>query len=141
MKDESKNLYCCLVLVFTHAAQVVDPNQSREAMATMSKTPRRLPAGELTVCLVSHNLLINFVILRSVSVCLDVKIDWCNTKVDGKELDPETVHTEFSKALNATGRHIFLNLCRGYSYPPPPYTVKVANSWRGESMKFCPWNS
>ncbi|XP_062518978.1 uncharacterized protein LOC134194089 isoform X2 [Corticium candelabrum] len=59
-----------------------------------------------------------------------VKIDWCNTKVNGKEIDPETVHTEFSKALNATGRPIFLNLCRGYSYPPPSYTAKVANSWR-----------
>ncbi|XP_065845536.1 uncharacterized protein [Oscarella lobularis] len=59
-----------------------------------------------------------------------VKIDWCNTKVNGTELDYEKVHTEFSKGLNATGRPIFLGLCRGYPYPPPDYTRQVANAWR-----------
>ena len=62
---------------------------------------------------------------------VDVKIDWCNTKVNGTELDYEKVHTEFSKGLNATGRPIFLGLCRGYPYPPPDYTRQVANAWRG----------
>jgi hypothetical protein len=70
-----------------------------------------------------------------------VKIDWCNTKVNGKELDPEMVHTEFSKALNATGRPIFLNLCRGYSYPPPSYTSAVANSWRINGDHHDNWDS
>lgn len=55
-----------------------------------------------------------------------VKIDWC-----GKDLTNASLqHTEFSQALNATGRHIFLELCRGYSLPPPAYCPEVAQSWR-----------
>ena len=53
-------------------------------------------------------------------------MDWC-----GDDLTNATEqHTEFSNALNATGRPIWLELCRGYDYPPPPYVAKVANSWR-----------
>jgi len=56
-----------------------------------------------------------------------VKVDWCGGHTD----DPEKQHTEFSHALNATGRPIWLELCRGYSYDPiPPYVAQVANSWR-----------
>jgi alpha-galactosidase len=70
-----------------------------------------------------------------------VKMDWC-----GYDLTNSTQqHTEFSQALNATGRHIFFELCRGcehclsssfllipssYSLPPPAYCPEVANSWR-----------
>jgi hypothetical protein len=40
-------------------------------------------------------------------------------------------HTEFSKALNATGRPIWLELCRGYKYDKgqiPSYVAEVI--WR-----------
>lgn len=41
------------------------------------------------------------------------QIDWC-----GDELNNATQqHSEFSHALNATGRPIFLELCRGYEPP------------------------
>jgi hypothetical protein len=45
---------------------------------------------------------------------------------------PEELHTNFSHAMNATGRSMHLELCRGYPYPPatPEYVAKVANSWR-----------
>jgi len=55
-----------------------------------------------------------------------VKVDWCGDDLT----NPEAQHTAFSHALNATGRHMWLELCRGYSYPPPPYVAAVANSWR-----------
>eukprot|EP01084_Bolivina_argentea_P002915 5434_1 len=46
-----------------------------------------------------------------------IKLDWC-----GKETKNYTVQqTEFSNALNATGRQIWFEACRGYPYPPPPY--------------------
>lgn len=56
-----------------------------------------------------------------------VKVDWCG----GHLTNPQQQHTEFSNALNATGRPIWLELCRGYSYTPiPSYVAEVAQSWR-----------
>eukprot|EP00055_Hartaetosiga_balthica_P000470 m.136656 g.136656 ORF g.136656 m.136656 type:complete len:423 (-) comp10805_c0_seq1:58-1326(-) len=56
-----------------------------------------------------------------------VKVDWCG----GDLIDPQAQHTALSKALNSTGRPIWLELCRGYSYDPiPPYVGEVAQSWR-----------
>lgn len=55
-----------------------------------------------------------------------VKLDWC-----GKELHNYTLQqTQFSEALNSTGRQIWFEACRGYPYPPPPYLPTIANSWR-----------
>ena len=54
-------------------------------------------------------------------------MDWCGENYNSSE----TEHTEFSQALNNTGRHMWLELCRGYSHNPiPPYVAQVANSWR-----------
>lgn len=55
-----------------------------------------------------------------------VKIDWCG----GNLINSQLQHTEFSIALNLTGRPMFLELCRGYWHPAPPYVAQVANSWR-----------
>eukprot|EP01084_Bolivina_argentea_P123815 219414_1 len=66
-----------------------------------------------------------------------VKIDWCG----GDRYNATQQHTQFSNALNATGRHIWLELCRGYSYPPPPYVAQVANSWRISGDHHDNWNS
>jgi alpha-galactosidase len=56
-----------------------------------------------------------------------VKADWCGKKLT----DAEKQHTELSQGLNATGRPIFFELCRGYSYKPiPEYVAQVANGWR-----------
>eukprot|EP00937_MAST-01D_sp_MAST-1D-sp2_P000224 g224.t1 len=54
-------------------------------------------------------------------------VDWCG----GHLTDPQAQHTNLSHWLNATGRPIWLELCRGYSYDPiPKYVAEVANSWR-----------
>jgi alpha-galactosidase len=55
--------------------------------------------------------------------------DWCGDK-EGHTA--QELHTNFSHALNATGRSMHLELCRGYPYPPdtPAYVAQVANSWR-----------
>eukprot|EP00662_Eupelagonemidae_sp_cell21_P053514 gene53514-9882_t len=44
--------------------------------------------------------------------------------------DSKTLHSNFSHWMNATGRHMHLELCRGYSHPIPDYVAEVANSWR-----------
>ncbi|ETO07252.1 hypothetical protein RFI_30140, partial [Reticulomyxa filosa] len=66
-----------------------------------------------------------------------VKIDWC-----GNDLyNAQEQHTEFSEALNNTGRSMWLELCRGYGYPPPPYVAQVANSWRVTGDHHDHWRS
>jgi len=55
-----------------------------------------------------------------------VKLDWCGSDLTNASQQ----HTAFSQALNATDRPIWLELCRGYGYPPPPYVAEVAQSWR-----------
>eukprot|EP00045_Choanoeca_perplexa_P003505 m.31525 g.31525 ORF g.31525 m.31525 type:complete len:424 (+) comp12082_c0_seq1:254-1525(+) len=56
-----------------------------------------------------------------------VKVDWCGSDL----FDPKLQHTQLSHGLNATGRPIWLELCRGYSYDPiPEYVTEVAQSWR-----------
>ena len=55
-----------------------------------------------------------------------VKMDWCGSGLYNGKLQ----HTEFSNALNATGRPIWFEICRGYGYPPPEYLVNISNSWR-----------
>eukprot|EP01084_Bolivina_argentea_P002906 5417_1 len=66
-----------------------------------------------------------------------VKIDWCGSDLTNAQKQ----HTEFSNDLNATGRHVFLELCRGYGYPPPPYVAQVANSWRITGDHHDDWGS
>eukprot|EP01083_Nonionella_stella_P033295 91151_1 len=66
-----------------------------------------------------------------------IKIDWC-----GKDTtDAKKQHTEFSNYLNATGRPIWLELCRGYTYPAPEYVAEVANSWRVTEDHHDDWKS
>ena len=55
-----------------------------------------------------------------------VKMDWCFT--DGME--PEATYTEFSRLLNATGRHIHFNMCEWGKKAPWTWGPKVAQSWR-----------
>ena len=43
-----------LALVLPPAVQEADPNQYQAAMDTMNKTPRHLPAGELTVLYIHY---------------------------------------------------------------------------------------
>eukprot|EP00456_Euglypha_rotunda_P082576 TRINITY_DN8133_c0_g1_i12.p1 TRINITY_DN8133_c0_g1~~TRINITY_DN8133_c0_g1_i12.p1 ORF type:complete len:169 (-),score=27.02 TRINITY_DN8133_c0_g1_i12:30-536(-) len=40
-----------------------------------------------------------------------VKMDWCNTEVNGTQLQPEVQYPEMSQALNSTGRPIFFETC------------------------------
>ena len=70
-----------------------------------------------------------------------VKIDWCGDKDLLKSLDPQVMHSNFSQWLNATGRPIHLELCRGYDYPPPPYVADVAQSWRVSGDHVDNWGS
>ena len=66
-----------------------------------------------------------------------VKMDWCG---DTYGHSSEELHRNFSKWLNATGRPMHLELCRGYKHPIPDYVAEVANSWRvaGDNWDFWP---
>ena len=65
-----------------------------------------------------------------------VKIDWCGSK-NGHSA--EELHTNFSHWMNATGRPMWLELCRGYSHPLPDYVAKVAQSWRATGDNWDYW--
>ena len=65
-----------------------------------------------------------------------VKIDWCGGK-NGHSA--EELHTNFSHWMNATGRPMWLELCRGYSHPLPDYVAKVAQSWRATGDNWDYW--
>jgi len=59
-----------------------------------------------------------------------VKMDWCWTEIDGKQLDPKVVYPQMSKALNSTGRPIFFNFCEWGIADPWTWAYTWANSWR-----------
>eukprot|EP01084_Bolivina_argentea_P003389 6352_1 len=65
-----------------------------------------------------------------------VKLDWCGHNLTNAQQQ----QTEFSQALNKTGRHMWLELCRGYAYPPPPFVAEIANSWRITGDHYDYWN-
>jgi alpha-galactosidase len=67
-----------------------------------------------------------------------VKIDFCG--ID-HGIQGQPLHEAFSAALNATGRPIWLELCRGYNYPPPQYTQQVAQSARVSGDHHDDWMS
>jgi len=69
---------------------------------------------------------------------LSFKMDWCG-KTFGHT--SEELHRNFSHWLNATGRPMHLELCRGYEkHPIPDYVAEVAQSWRvaGDNWDFWP---
>ncbi|XP_019849586.1 PREDICTED: alpha-galactosidase-like [Amphimedon queenslandica] len=59
-----------------------------------------------------------------------VKMDWCNTKINGTELDPHKQYQEMSDALNKTGKPIFFNSCEWGVDNPWEWMHQYANSWR-----------
>jgi len=66
-----------------------------------------------------------------------VKIDWCGANC------AEAGHEEFSKDLNATGKHIVLELCRGayQSQNKWGYAPEYAQLWRASGDHHDDWNS
>eukprot|EP01084_Bolivina_argentea_P085470 154465_1 len=66
-----------------------------------------------------------------------VKRDWCGNNLT----NPQQQDTVFSNALNATGRVIWLELCRGYGWPPPDYVREVSQSYRLSGDHQDSWSS
>eukprot|EP01084_Bolivina_argentea_P093230 167704_1 len=69
--------------------------------------------------------------------CDYVKIDWCGHGL----VNAQQQYTNFSHAMNKTGRSMWLELCRGYGYPPPTWVANVSNSWRIYEDHFDDWKS
>lgn len=70
-----------------------------------------------------------------------VKMDWCNTKVNGTQLDPHKQYSEMSAALNATGHPIFFNSCEWGVDNPWEWMHMYANSWRSGPDHHDDWGS
>ncbi|XP_064390820.1 uncharacterized protein LOC135338698 [Halichondria panicea] len=70
-----------------------------------------------------------------------VKMDWCNTKVNGTELDPKVQYAQMSKALNETGKSIFFNSCEWGVEDPWEWMAQYANSWRSGPDHHDDWKS
>lgn len=66
-----------------------------------------------------------------------VKMDWCYN--DG--MDAKTTYTEFSQALNRTGRPIHFNMCEWGTDNPWEWGPRVAQSWRATGDHTPVWNS
>lgn len=59
-------------------------------------------------------------------------MDWCNTA----GMHPKEAYASMSKALNATGRPIHLNMCEWGREQPWEWGDALAQSWR---MRFARW--
>eukprot|EP00117_Sycon_ciliatum_P025328 scpid76498/ scgid21046/ Alpha-galactosidase; Alpha-D-galactoside galactohydrolase; Melibiase len=70
-----------------------------------------------------------------------VKMDWCNTKVNGTQLDPHKQYSQMSAALNATGKPIFFNSCEWGVDNPWEWMHEYANSWRSGPDHHDDWKS
>ena len=121
---------------------------------------KRMPPG---VCSVSPCTAVPHSVHASHSVHVnspDVKMDWCNTKVNGTQLDPKVQYAEMvkpvnashhilklctshmqSKELNATGKPIFFNSCEWGVEEPWLWMKQYANSWRSGPDHHDEWKS
>ena len=66
-----------------------------------------------------------------------VKMDWCNTL----GMDPHDAYRRMSHAMNATGRHMHLNMCEWGIQAPWEWGDKVAQSWRATRDHTGNWDS
>ena len=66
-----------------------------------------------------------------------VKMDWCNTQ----GMKPAETYPKMSAALNATGRHIHLNMCEWGVDDPWEWGPKIAQSWRATGDHTPVWES
>lgn len=70
-----------------------------------------------------------------------VKMDWCNTKINGTQLDPKVQYPQMSKALNETGKKIFFDSCEWGVENPWEWMGQYANSWRSGPDHHDEWKS
>eukprot|EP00698_Gefionella_okellyi_P014906 TRINITY_DN415_c0_g1_i1.p1 TRINITY_DN415_c0_g1~~TRINITY_DN415_c0_g1_i1.p1 ORF type:complete len:409 (-),score=80.08 TRINITY_DN415_c0_g1_i1:32-1258(-) len=70
-----------------------------------------------------------------------VKMDWCNTKINGTQLDPRVQYPQMSHALNSTGRAILFEMCEWGVDQPWTWGAPIANSWRMAGDHHDNWQS
>lgn len=70
-----------------------------------------------------------------------VKMDWCDTTINGTQLDPRVIYPEMSMALNSTGRPIWFSLCEWGVDSPWLWASKCGNSWRITGDHHDEWSS
>jgi len=70
-----------------------------------------------------------------------VKMDWCNTNVNGTQLDPKIQYPQMAAALNQTGRPIFFALCEWGVENPWEWAMPYGNSWRTGGDHHDSWDS
>jgi len=70
-----------------------------------------------------------------------VKMDWCSTRVNGTQLEPEVQYAQMSKALNSTGRPIFFLSCEWGVDEPWKWMRQFTNAWRSTGDHRDKWAS
>eukprot|EP01116_Phalansterium_solitarium_P022260 TRINITY_DN7289_c0_g1_i1.p1 TRINITY_DN7289_c0_g1~~TRINITY_DN7289_c0_g1_i1.p1 ORF type:complete len:410 (-),score=-64.28 TRINITY_DN7289_c0_g1_i1:80-1309(-) len=70
-----------------------------------------------------------------------VKMDWCNTKINGTQLDPRVQYPEMSQALNATGWPILFSACEWGVDNPWLWAANCTNTWRTGPDHHDNWDS
>jgi len=70
-----------------------------------------------------------------------VKMDWCNTVVNGTQLKPEVQYPQMSTALNKTGRPIYFESCEWGVDQPWKWIKPYVNSWRATGDHHDQWSS
>jgi alpha-galactosidase len=69
-----------------------------------------------------------------------VKMDWCNTNINGTQLDPRIQYPEMSRALNKTGRPIWFSACEWGKKDPWFWAAPYTNSWRATGDHHDQWH-
>ena len=83
----------------TLAARGVDHIKSRAATDTTAKMLRRMLPGEWNVrCVCQCSLRCSY--SPYCTLPTDVKMDWCNTKINGTQLDPKEQYPQMVKLLH-----------------------------------------
>lgn len=70
-----------------------------------------------------------------------VKADWCNTKINGTQLDPRVQYPQLSKALNMSGRPILFALCEWGVDEVWKWAFPVGQTWRSGGDHHDQWKS
>jgi len=70
-----------------------------------------------------------------------IKMDWCNTDINGKQLRPEVQYAEMSRALNTSGRTMYFLSSEWGIDDPWKWMRLFANAWRVADDHHDNWKS
>lgn len=100
------------MLVFTLVVEVKEITVSLVAMVTMSRMQTHMPSGVWNVsplvypyrCFYWLHVLYTvyrlYILTVLLNIYVDVKMDWCNTEINGSQLDPKTQYPQMVRVFS-----------------------------------------